>query len=141
VTEANFPAARLGPITFSEFPLNTRNPVYTPDDYTGGSTDPNAPTVRFAAFFQGQTAPGPVVSGQPSDPLTLDTNSASQQAVIALDSAAPPDWWPALKGAVNYDRPLAVRFSQPVASVGVSSHIWYLPLQVTSRPLPSLTTI
>src|SRR4051794_22574811 len=44
------PAAGL--ITFSEFPLNTINPTYTPAVYGGGA---GAPTVTFDGFFAGQS--------------------------------------------------------------------------------------
>lgn len=119
VNEANFPTARLGPITFSELPVGTRNPVYTPDKYTGGSTDPSAPTVSFAAFFQGQIAPDIAFSSNPTAPLTLNTPPGGQQAAIGTDLTVLTS--PVLNGAGDISRPLAVRFSPPVVAVGVSS--------------------
>jgi hypothetical protein len=117
VVEADFPTPSLGPITFSEFPVDTLNPVYAPGDYTGGPSDPRAPTVSFAAVFLGQTATTFAVTGQPTAPLTLDTRPGSQQAKI-LPGVAPPDFQLGNAGEITW--PLAVRFSSPVAAVGVS---------------------
>jgi hypothetical protein len=45
--------AGSGLITFSEVPLGTQNPVYTPALYGGGA---GSPTVTFGGFFAGQIA-------------------------------------------------------------------------------------
>ena len=91
-----------GTITFSEVPLGTNNPVYTPTVYGGSS---NEPTVTFGGYFVGQSigdattcTNGQEVSGcvvgSPTGPLTLD--AASPATFIANDSADPTS--PALSG-------------------------------------------
>jgi len=124
VSEANFkPAAGL--ITFSEYALNTQNPTYTPGQYGGGA---NAPTVNFGGFFVGQSlsaqaaidCPGAAASacvvGNPTGPLTLDTNSPA--TFITTDGANPTS--PVLSGTPRFNGPIAVLFSADQYGVGFS---------------------
>lgn len=116
------PAAGL--ITFSEFPLNTVNPTYTPGDYGGGA---GSPTVNFNGFFNGQSLgdagscpPGAALSGcvigSPSAPLGLDP--ASPDTFITNDGANPTT--PVLSGTPTFNGPIAILFDIPVAGVGLS---------------------
>src|SRR5689334_20120431 len=52
IDQSSFTAG-AGLITFSESPLGTQNPIYTPANYGGG---PTSPTVTFGGFFVGQSA-------------------------------------------------------------------------------------
>ena len=51
IPESAFQAG-AGKITFSEVPLGTLNPTFTPADYGGGAS---SPTVTFGGFFAGQS--------------------------------------------------------------------------------------
>lgn len=117
---------QAGLITFSEFPLNTVNPVYTPTDYGGNPA--TAPTVTFDGFFQGQSAgagnpaacpPGAAVSGcvlgTPSSPLQLDPASANTS--IVNDGANPTT--PVLSGTPIFNGAISILFSVDVAGVGL----------------------
>jgi hypothetical protein len=117
VDQSNFPAHRLGPITFTEVNLGTLNPVYSPGDYPGGSSDPRAPTVRFAATFLGQSVAGTAITGRPTAPLTLNTTPGSQQAEVVFGDVTRTQ---ELENADALGQPLAIRFSTPIAAVGVS---------------------
>jgi len=116
------PAAGL--ITFSEFPLGTVNPTYTPADYGGG---PGSPTVTFGGFFLGQSLgnaascpPGAALSGcvigTPSAPLSLDP--AAPNTFITNDGDNPTS--PVLSGTPQFNGPVAILFDVPVAGVGLS---------------------
>lgn len=117
--------AGSGEITFSEYPLGTANPVYTPSMYGGSAT---SPTVTFGGYFTGQQ-PGSVnpsacpsgaavsgcVLGNPTGPLTI--NPSSPQTFIAQDAAMPTA--PILSGSPLYNGSIAIDFSTPQAGVGL----------------------
>jgi hypothetical protein len=111
--------AGAGTITFSELPLGTQNPVYTPALYGGGA---GSPTVTFGGFFTGQSlgntcggvASGCVV-GNPTGPLSLAANSPA--TFIANDSAQLNP--PILSGTPLFNGPIAIHFSTPQTGVGL----------------------
>ncbi len=116
------PAAGL--ITFSEFPLGTTNPTYTPADYGGGA---GSPTVTFEGFFAGQAIgtaatcpPGAALSGcvvgAPTNPLALAP--AAPNTFITTDDANPTS--PVLSGSPIFNGPIAILFSVDMAGVGLS---------------------
>ncbi|MDR2881297.1 MAG: PEP-CTERM sorting domain-containing protein [Azoarcus sp.] len=122
VTESNF-LPGSGMITFSEFPLSTSNPVYSPADYGGES---GYPTVSFGGYFLGQSlsatpsidCPGAsataCIVGTPIGPLSLDPNSPSTS--IRRDTGVPNS--PVLSGSPSFDGPIAILFDVDVAAVG-----------------------
>lgn len=112
-----------GRISFSEFPLNTSNPVYPPQKYGAGA---DGVEVRFGGFFRGQRLgtratcpPGGALTGcvvgDPSSGLTLD--SSSPQTFIAEDSSNPHS--PGLSGSPRWEGPISIRFDRDVAGVGL----------------------
>lgn len=117
-----------GSITFSEFPQNTTNPVYTPQKYGGLST---SPTVSFGSFFQGQslgndqTCPAGVVltacvQGDPTGNLTLDANSPQVSITKDLSSLFSGNLRLAvLSGAPQFNGAISILFSQNVAAAGL----------------------
>ncbi len=120
-SDAFTPAA--GKITFSEFALNTVNPVYTAADY-GGSV--GQPTVSFGGFYQGQSlgqagdcpagaALTGCVVGTPTGPLALDANSPA--AKIVTDGANPTS--PVLSGTPRFNGVISMLFDIDVAGVGL----------------------
>lgn len=122
VTEGNF-VAGAGLITFSEFAVNTQNPIYTPADYGGGA---GAPTVTFDGYFAGQSLSGnpgvdcpgaaatACVIGNPTGPLSFD--AASPNTFITTDGAFPSS--PTLTGAPRFNGPIAILFDIDLAGVG-----------------------
>jgi hypothetical protein len=108
-----------GSISFSEKPVGTVNPVYTPGDYSGAA---GAPTVFFGAIFVGQTvgvAPFPsganptgVVNGTPTGPLALLGNTK-----IVTDTFNPTS--PVLSGTPTFNGPVSILFSSNVSGVGL----------------------
>ncbi len=124
------PAASFTPqaglITFSEFPLGTVNPVYTPADYGGGA---GAPNVNFGGFFAGQMQPGTsppcpagaaltgCVTGTPSSPLALDPNSPA--TFITTDGANPTS--PVLSGTPIFNGSIAILFDVDLVGVGLDA--------------------
>lgn len=116
--------AGSGLITFSELPLGTVNPTYTPAMYGGGA---GAPTVSFGGYFLGQSlsatpwidCPGGAstgcVVGSPSGPLSLAPNAPNTR--IVNDGANPTS--PVLSGSPTFDGPIAILFSVDVAGVGL----------------------
>jgi hypothetical protein len=122
VSAANF-NAQAGLITFSEFPLNTVNPSYSPAQYGGGATAPN---VTFGGWFLGQSlspnasadCPGAAASacvvGSPTGPLSLDPGSPD--TFITSDGANPTS--PVLSGAPRFNGPIAVLFDVDQVAVG-----------------------
>lgn len=123
VSAANF-VAGSGQITFSEFPLATGNPSYTPANYGGG---PASPSVSFRGFFAGQSLgapatcpPGAAVSGcvigTATSPLTLAP--ASPSTSIVSDGSNPTS--PVLSGSPLFNGPIAILFSSNQAAVGLS---------------------
>jgi outer membrane autotransporter protein len=122
VQESDFHAG-AGLITFSEFPLGTQNPVYTPSIYGG---DANSPTVYFGGLFNGQElSPNPnadcpgaaataCVVGTPTAGLSLDPNSP--KTFITGDGAQPTA--PILSGSPTYNGPIAILFSKDQVGVG-----------------------
>lgn len=125
IEESAFKAG-AGQITFSEFPLKTKNPVYAPSKYGGKAG--SSPTVRFSGFYVGQSlssnpgvdcqggAASGCVTGQPSSPLTL--NSGSPETFIASDSSAPNS--PVLSGSPRFNGPITILFDKNVAGVGLA---------------------
>lgn len=115
--------AGAGLITFSEFAVNTQNPVYTPGDYGGGV---GSPTVTFDGWFEGQSlslnpgvdCPGAAATacivGNPANPLTLDADSIN--TFITTDGSFPSS--PTLTGAPRFNGPIAILFSIDLAGVG-----------------------
>ena len=127
VGNTNF-RADTGLITFSEFPQNTANPVFTPQNYGGLST---GPTVSFGSFFQGQslgndqTCPAGVVltacvQGDPMGNLTLDANSPQVSITKDLSSLFSGNFRLAvLSGAPQFNGAISILFSQNVAAAGL----------------------
>jgi len=124
VGETNF-TNNTGSITFSEFPQNTANPVYTPQNYGGLST---GPTVSFGGFFQGQslgndqTCPTGValtacIQGDPTGSLTLDANSPKTFIVPDLSARS----FAVLSGYPRFNGAISILFSQNVAAVGMTA--------------------
>lgn len=130
VDESAFtPAAGL--ITFSEFPEGTNNPTYAPADY---GADPDAPTVTFSGFFDGQRLgaadecpDGAALTGcvvnNPSNPLTLDMTAPV--TFIASDAATPTS--PVLSGSPLFNGPIAVLFDKDQAGVGLTGGYFDAP--------------
>ena len=131
IPESSFtPSAGL--ITFSEFPLGTVNPTYTPANYGGG---PGSPTVTFQGFFSGQhmgTAAPPCPIGAAltgcvlgpgnsftnptaNNPLSLDP--ASPNTFITNDASNPTS--PVLSGTPLFNGPVAILFSSDQVGVGL----------------------
>lgn len=115
--------AGAGQITFSELPLGTVNPVYSPGVYGGGA---GSPTVSFGGYFVGQSlgdasscAAGAALSGcvvgKPTATLALDPRSP--ETFIATDSSNPDS--PVLSGSPLYNGPVSILFSTPQAGVGL----------------------
>jgi hypothetical protein len=116
--------AGSGLITFSEVPLATQNPVYTPALYGGGA---GSPTVTFGGFFAGQSlsanpsvdCPGAAatgcVVGTPASPLSLAANSPP--TFTANDGANPRS--PVLSGTPTFNGPVAISFSTLQSGVGL----------------------
>ena len=124
IPESSFtPAAGL--ITFSEYPLNTQNPSYTPAQY-GGS--PAQPDVSFDGWFLNQLlSPNPGVDcpggsstgcvvGIVSNPIALDPSAPN--TFITGDGANPTS--PVLSGSPLFNGPVGILFSKNVAGVGLS---------------------
>jgi PEP-CTERM motif len=105
-------------ITFSEFALGTTNPTY---NFTALPGLGNV-TVTFAGSFQGQSIvacatclPGVLtLSGTPNNPLTLGTGTT----IITNDGSNPTS--PVLSGSPEFNGPISVLFSTPVAGVGLT---------------------
>lgn len=113
--------SNAGRITFSEFSLNTQNPIYSPTDYGGGQ---GTPTVSFGGFFNGQNQDAPfpiganptgVVNGNPSGPISLDPNSPA--TFITSDGANPTS--PVLSGSPRFNGAVSILFGSDVAGVGL----------------------
>jgi hypothetical protein len=115
--------AAAGLITFSEFPLGTVNPVYTPAIYGGGA---GLPTATFDGFFAGQslgtaaTCPAGAaltgcVVGTPTDPLALA--AASPNTSIVNDASNPTS--PVLSGSPIFNGPISIFFDTDVYGVGL----------------------
>lgn len=124
IPESSFtPAAGL--ITFSEFPLNTINPSYTPAQYGGTLSQPD---VSFDGWFLNQLlSPNPLVDcpggaptacviGTVSNPLALD--SAAPNTFITTDGSNPTS--PVLSGTPTFNGPIAILFSKDIAGVGLA---------------------
>lgn len=92
------PAASV--ITFSEYALNTVNPVYNFGDYT----------VNFGGYFQGGL-------GTPTVGANLTLDAASPATFITTDGANPTS--PVLSGTPRFNGSVAVLFSEDVAAVGL----------------------
>ena len=104
------PAATV--ITFSEFAVNTINPVYSLPAGSLGTVG-----VTFAGSFVGQTITGggvKTLTGSPTGPLTLGAGDT----FITTDGANPTS--PVLSGTPLYNGPISVLFSVPVSAVGLS---------------------
>jgi len=101
-------------ITFSEFPVNTQNPVYHLNTASLGNV-----TVSFGPRFFGQslTAGFPVsLGGSPTGPLSL--NLSANPTFITTDISTPTS--PVLSGNPTYNGPISMLFSTPVAAVGLT---------------------
>jgi hypothetical protein len=121
-TSASAQLVRLGPgaftplattITFSEQPVGTENPIY---NFTG-LPDLGDVTVSFAGAFNGQSTTGVGVKtlvGNPTNPLSLQPGIFS---FITTDGANPTS--PVLSGDPQYNGPIVMFFSQPVAAVSL----------------------
>jgi hypothetical protein len=99
-----------GLITFSEQPVGTVNPVYTPAQYGGGV---NAPIVSFGGYFNGQTNASGLVTGTPTAGLSL----AGTTRIIGRDDANPSA--PVLSGDPTFAGPISILFSRNVSAVGL----------------------
>ncbi|TAF39765.1 MAG: hypothetical protein EAZ66_04330, partial [Alphaproteobacteria bacterium] len=113
-----------GLINFSEFSLNTTNPIYTPQDYGGISTGAN---VSFGGFFQGQSlgtaqtcTPGAAltgcIQGNPTGNLALDANSPETFIVRDIDTPTSP----VLSGYPMFNGVISILFSENIAAVGLT---------------------
>jgi len=114
---------QAGQITFSEFPIGTNNPFYTPAVY--GGIPGVAPDVSFGAFFFGQSLgnaascpPGAALTGcvigTPTGPLAL---VAPPNTFITSDGANPTS--PVLSGTPLFNGSIAILFSKDLAGVGL----------------------
>lgn len=123
ISESAFQAS-AGLITFSEYPVNTMNPVYGPAKYGGGAS---SPTVTFGGYFKGQAIGTPAtcpagaaitgcVVGSPTGPLALDPKSPA--TFITTDVSTPTS--PVLSGSPLYNGPVAIEFSTPQVGVGLT---------------------
>lgn len=122
ISDTDFNAG-AGLITFSEFSVNTTNPVYNPADYGGSGSDP---VVTFGGWFAGQSlsgspaadCPGAAASacivGSPTGPLALDPTSPN--TFITTDSSNPTS--PVLSGTPMFNGGIAVLFSEDQFGVG-----------------------
>lgn len=122
VDETNF-LASAGQITFSEFAVNTINPVFTAADYGG---DAASPTVTTGGFFAGQSlsvdaatdCPGAAatacVIGTPDAGLSIDAGSPN--VFITNDGANPTT--PVLSGSPRFNGAIALLFSTDQFGVG-----------------------
>ncbi len=116
--------AGSGLITFSEFAVNTVNPVYAPVSYGASAA---SPTVTFGGYFTGQSlstnpladcpdgAATACVAGAPTGPLSLDAASAA--TFITLDGANPTA--PVLTGSPRFDGSVAIFFDADQSGVGL----------------------
>ena len=105
-------------ITFSEYALGTVDPVY---NFAAVPTLGNV-TVKFGGNFVGQTAGG-------GPPVSLTDHTPTVGVALALDAAAPhtfispdgasPDS-PILSGTPQFNGPISMLFSTPVAGVGLT---------------------
>ncbi len=119
ITQAAF-TPQAGLITFSERPIGTENPTYTPANYGGGA---GAPTVSFDGYFTGQSLGGNAcggaasgcVIGNPTNSLSLD--AASPSTFIRSDTANPTS--PVLSGSPIFNGPIAILFDVDLAGVGL----------------------
>jgi hypothetical protein len=122
IPESSF-VAGSGEITFSEVPLGTQNPVYTPALYGGGAS---APTVTFGGFFSGQALgtaatcpPGAALTGcVVGNPTSLLTISGTSPVTFTVNDGANPTS-PVLSGTPTFNGPIAIQFSTPQTGVGL----------------------
>lgn len=111
---------QAGLITFSEVPLGTVNPTFTPASYGGGA---GAPTVTFDGYFTGQSmggavcggAPSGCVIGSPTGPLSLAAEAPDTFTVG--DGSNPTS--PVLSGSPTFNGPIAILFDVDLAGVGL----------------------
>ncbi len=110
-----------GLITFSELPLNTQNPTYSPTLYGAQVT---APTVYFGGIFSGQflgsgcppgAIPSGCVTGNPVAPLSLITGPPITQIVQDISNPTSP----VLSGMPLFNGPVSILFSRDIAAVGL----------------------
>jgi hypothetical protein len=112
-----------GLIRFSEFAVNTKNPVYQPANYGG---DSKGVTVMFGGWFVGQRrgdrescqgggAITGCVVGAPTAPLQID--NSSPPTFIAEDTSSKES--PVLSGTPQFNGPISMLFDQNVAGVGL----------------------
>lgn len=130
---------QAGLITFSEFPVGTVNPIYTPANYGGNPL--TAPTITFDGYYQGQMlsvtpgmdcpggAPTGCVAGTATNPLTL--NPLSPNTFIASDGATPTS--PVLSGSPLFDGPVTILFSIDMAKVGLDGGFFDSPNSTAIR--------
>ncbi|WGI21246.1 PEP-CTERM sorting domain-containing protein [Amylibacter sp. IMCC11727] len=116
--------ADAGHITFSEIPIGSKNPFYSPSMYGG---DKNGINVAFAGYYVGQriarsgqcgvgaSASGCVV-GTPEAPLRL--SSSSPDVFAAEDGSNPTS--PSLSGSPKFNGPISMLFDRDVAGVGLA---------------------
>lgn len=131
IDESDF-LAGSGLITFSEFPIGTVNPTYSPADYGGGV---NSPTVTFEGYFLGQSlsanpgvdCPGGIVSGcvvgTPTALLTLDSNAPDTFITTDVDTPTSP----VLSGTPQFNGPVSILFDMDVAGVGLDGGFFNAP--------------
>lgn len=116
----------LATITFDEVSEKTVNPTFIPIAY-GFDGNPNAPTVSFHGYFQGQSMDSSklIVSGNPQGPhLSLDPRSPNT-TVMTADNNPSFSLLPTALGDV--EGPAALLLSRPVAAI-VVSWLWGLGL-------------
>lgn len=123
---ANASLVNLGPgsitpvastITFDEVPLGTTNPVY---NFTS-IPDLGNVTVSFGGAFVGQTVCNPcfpvtLTQPIPTGPLTLDPTSPDVFTTNDVSATTSPT----LSGSPQFNGPISVLFSTPVAGVALT---------------------
>ena len=120
--EAFQPSA--GQVTFSEFALDTVNPIFAPSDYGG---EIGGVTITFGGYFAGQRIASPAVcppgavptgcvEGEPTAPLRLD--QTAPHTYIVNDESNPRT--PSLSGSPRHNGPVSMLFDKDVAGVGLA---------------------
>ncbi len=128
IPEASFTAS-AGLITFSEVPLGTNNPTYTPGMYGGVA---GSPTVTFGGFFDGQhlgAASPPCPTGAALTGCVLGSNNSFTNPIatgpLTLDPTSPVTFTqgdgadPTSPGSPTFNGPVAILFSTDQVGVGL----------------------
>ena len=120
-----------GQITFSELPLGSKNPIYSPGTYGAA---PEGVSVGFGGFFQGQqigdagrcprgAAITGCVIGRPVAPLRLAMEAPATK--IVHDGSNPHS--PSLSGSPVFNGPVSMVFDHDVAGIGLAGGFFNTP--------------